>query len=172
MSAPWVKVPLSFRRLLFWAAAIFAFVMAVLPHLPEVPGGPNDKVQHIVAFATLALLGGWAYPRASLVQMFAGLSLFGALIEVAQAIPALHRDSDVKDWRHDCVRVGAAAGRMAAIADSEPRGSVSRRLGPQAGIFCRESSRTVAALGESMPVARSSNACATLSRNRPSGRSG
>ena len=88
-------------RLTFWAAAAFAFVMAVLPHPPELPGEPNDKIQHIIAFATLALLGSFAYPRAVFTRLLIGLSLFGALIEVVQAIPALHRDSDVWDWVAD-----------------------------------------------------------------------
>jgi VanZ family protein len=92
-------------RALFWAAACFAFVMAVLPHPPQVPGEPNDKVQHITAFATLALLGSFAYPRTALLRLLAGLSLFGAFIEVVQAIPMLHRDSDVLDWLADTVAV-------------------------------------------------------------------
>ncbi|MEP6983560.1 MAG: hypothetical protein ABI853_07945 [Sphingomicrobium sp.] len=88
-------------RATFWAAASFAFVMAVLPHPPEVPGEPNDKVEHIIAFAILAALGSFAYPRARLLRLLAGLSLFGASIEVVQAIPALQRDSDVWDWVAD-----------------------------------------------------------------------
>ena len=94
-------------RSIFWAAACFAFVMAVLPHPPEVPGHPNDKVQHIAAFATLAILGSFAYPRAALTKLLLWLSLFGAAIEVVQAIPALHRDSDVLDWLADTAAVGA-----------------------------------------------------------------
>jgi VanZ family protein len=92
-------------RAIFWAAACFAFVMAVLPHPPEVPGHPNDKVQHITAFATLAVLGSFAYPRTTLAKLLAGLSLFGAFIEVVQAIPTLHRDSDVVDWLADTAAV-------------------------------------------------------------------
>jgi hypothetical protein len=92
---------------LFWAAAAFALVMAVVPHPPELPGEPNDKVQHIIAFTTLALLGSFAYPAARLLKLLIGLSLFGAVIEVIQAIPALHRDSDVLDWLADTAAVGA-----------------------------------------------------------------
>ena len=92
-------------RAIFWAAAVFAFVMAVVPHPPEVPGEPNDKVQHVVAFATLALLGSFAYPRTALTRLLVGLSIFGALIELIQAIPALHRDSDVLDWLADTAAV-------------------------------------------------------------------
>jgi hypothetical protein len=94
-------------RRIFWAAAAFAFIMAVLPHPPEVPGHPNDKVQHIAAFATLALLGSFAYPRTELTKLLIRLSLFGAAIEVVQAIPVLHRDSDVLDWLADSVAAAA-----------------------------------------------------------------
>jgi VanZ family protein len=55
----------------------------------------------MAAFATLGLLGAWAYAGAALLQLFAGLSLFGAFIEVVQAIPRLHRDSDLRDWVAD-----------------------------------------------------------------------
>jgi VanZ family protein len=94
-------------RASFWAAVCFAFVMAVLPHPPEVPGEPNDKVQHIIAFATLAALGSFAYARIALLRLLAGLSLFGAFIEVVQAIPALQRDSDIWDWVADTAAVAA-----------------------------------------------------------------
>lgn len=90
-------------RLLFWGAAVFSFVMAVVPHPPELPGSPSDKFQHIAAFTVLAGLGAWAYRRTSLLRLAVGLSLFGAFIEVVQAIPALHRDSDVLDWIADTV---------------------------------------------------------------------
>ena len=107
MFARLINLPFPMRRLLFWAAAIFAFVMAILPHPPDIPGNPSDKVQHVAAFATLGLLGAWAYVQTSLVQLFLGLSVFGAVIEIVQAIPALHRDSDVKDWIADTVACGA-----------------------------------------------------------------
>ncbi|MES2136878.1 MAG: hypothetical protein V4502_07455 [Pseudomonadota bacterium] len=93
-------------RGLFWAAALFAFVMAVLPHPPQIPGHPEDKVQHIAAFVTLAAIGVWAYPRARFTRLLVALSLFGAAIELVQAIPALHRDSDIVDWLADTVAAG------------------------------------------------------------------
>ncbi len=85
-------------RALFWIAAIFALVMAVLPHPPELPGHPSDKIQHVTAFATLAALGAWAFPRLRPLSLIVRLSLFGAAIELIQMIPALHRDSDTTDW--------------------------------------------------------------------------
>ena len=93
-------------RLIFWAAFTFAFVMAVLPHPPEVPGDPSDKLQHIMAFVTLALVGSIAYPDVPLLPLFLRLSVFGAFIEVVQAIPSLHRDSDIWDWVADTAASG------------------------------------------------------------------
>ena len=93
----------SLARALFWAAALFALVMALLPHPPQVPGNPSDKIQHAAAFVTLGVLGAFAYPRLSTLRLIVALSLFGAFIEIAQAIPVLHRDSDVFDWLTDTV---------------------------------------------------------------------
>lgn len=101
------------RRLLFWVAIVFAFVMAILPHPPQIPGAPSDKVQHIMAFVALAGLGYWAYPRAQKRLLLVGLAAFGALIEVVQAIPALHRDSDPADWLADTL---AATAVLTAVA--------------------------------------------------------
>jgi uncharacterized membrane protein len=88
---------------LFWAAAIFALVMALIPYVPDIPGNPSDKIQHIAAFITLSVLGAWAFPGLSLIQLLLRLSLFGAFIELAQAIPILHRDSDPVDWIADTI---------------------------------------------------------------------
>ncbi len=96
-----------FYRATFWAALTFAFVMALLPRPPQMPGAPSDKIQHIAAFATLALLATVAYRSTSLIRLFAGLAVFGALIELFQAIPALNRDSDPLDWVADVVAAAA-----------------------------------------------------------------
>lgn len=99
-------------RLLFWAALIFAFVMAVLPHPPRLPGDPDDKVQHILAFATLGLLGHVAFRNVAALRLIARLSLFGAVIEVVQTIPALNRDGDVVDWVADTLSVAIVLGLL------------------------------------------------------------
>ena len=92
-------------RLAFWLATLFAFTMAVLPHPPALPGAPSDKVQHIAAFLVLGSLGSLAYAQSSPFRLGLGLSLFGAFIEVVQAIPSLHRDSDPLDWLADTAAV-------------------------------------------------------------------
>ena len=95
---------------LFWAALVFAFVMAVLPQPPRLPGEPSDKIQHILAFTVLAGLAAAAYPRARLLSLGLRLSAFGALIEVVQTIPMLHRDGDVVDWIADTLAAAVVLG--------------------------------------------------------------
>jgi len=77
------------------------------------PGEPSDKVQHIVAFLVLAALGRWAYPKTRKRMLLLGLMAFGALIEIVQAIPQLHRDSDLLDWLAD---TGAALAVFLVVA--------------------------------------------------------
>ena len=96
---------LTALRVAFWAGAAFALIMALLPHPPQLPGEPSDKLQHIAAFLTLGALGSLAYPRANPLHLGASLSLFGAIIEILQLIPALHRDGDPLDWAADTAAV-------------------------------------------------------------------
>jgi len=86
-------------RFLLFAAIAFAVTMALLPQPPHLPGG--DKVQHMAAFGTLTLLSVLAYPLAPLHRIGERLSFLGAMIEVTQSIPALHRDCDIYDWVAD-----------------------------------------------------------------------
>lgn len=90
-------------RTAFWVVAFVALVMACLPEPPQLPGAPNDKIQHIAAFLALGTLASLAYPETSALRIGVGLSLFGALIELVQAVPALHRNSDPVDWIADSV---------------------------------------------------------------------
>jgi VanZ family protein len=100
-------------RILFWSAAAFAFVMAVIPRPPELPGHPSDKLQHIVAFLVLAILGEWAYPHIRKRYLLLGLAAFGAIIEVVQGLPFVGRDRDPLDWIAD---MGAAFTVFAIVA--------------------------------------------------------
>lgn len=89
--------------------------MAVLPHPPQLPGAPTDKI-HILAFAVLTVLGSAAYPRTHPVALIIGLAAFGGLIEAVQAIPALRRTSDVMDWLADVASVLIALGIILTLA--------------------------------------------------------
>jgi VanZ family protein len=90
----------------FWLALAFAVTMALLPKPPHLPIDRfGDKFAHMLAFATLAGLAALAFPQASTWRTVERLSFLGAAIEVAQNIPALHRDCDIRDWIADTVAV-------------------------------------------------------------------
>jgi hypothetical protein len=102
-------------RLAFWAATLFTFVMAVLPHPPQLPGAPADKFQHILAFVTLTGLAVAGWPAAARLRLLLALSGFGVLIELVQAIPALHRSPDWRDWVADTGAILAVLALAAAV---------------------------------------------------------
>jgi hypothetical protein len=109
-------------RIAFVAAACFSFVMAVLPHPPAIPGQPSDKLTHIAAFLTLGALAACGFPRHSVSRLFLFLSGFGAVIELVQATPALHRDSDVFDLLTDMAAALFALGLARWVMRRRSRG--------------------------------------------------
>ena len=91
-------------RMTLFACIVLAVTLALLPHPPQLIE-VNDKSQHMLAFAVLAALAAFSYPAASLLRIGERLSFLGALIEVMQALPSLHRDCDIRDWIADTVAI-------------------------------------------------------------------
>ena len=124
------SLPPLLLRTLFWMALAFAVVMATLPKPPQLPiDSFGDKFEHVLAFSTLAALGSAAFTRIPLLRLGERLSFLGAVIEVVQSVPALHRDCDIMDWVADSCAVavvlliawgirGRRARRVAASASS------------------------------------------------------
>lgn len=107
-ATPWA---FAFRGM-FWAASLFTLVMALItfPHTAE-PGLPiNDKIQHGLAFATLTTLALLGYRRVPPLRIGERLSFFGAMIEILQAMPVIHRDCDIRDWMADTLAIVAVLG--------------------------------------------------------------
>lgn len=87
-------------------AIVVAVTMALLPHPPHLPIDRfGDKFEHMLAFSTIALLAAFAYPTARLFRIGERLSFLGAVIEVLQSIPSLHRDCDIRDWIADTLAI-------------------------------------------------------------------
>lgn len=96
-------------RAVFFAALAFTLAMALLPHPPHLPIDQfGDKFEHMLAFATLSVLASFAFPQASLWRIGERLSFLGALIEVMQAYPPLHRDCSIFDWLADTASIVVA----------------------------------------------------------------
>ncbi len=106
----------TIARLLMWAAIFVAVTMAMLPHPPAVPIDRfGDKFEHMPAFATITLLAAIAHPEVPLPRMAEHLSFLGALIEVGQSIPALHRDCDIRDWIAGTIAIAVTLGIVALL---------------------------------------------------------
>lgn len=101
-------------KLAFWAAVLLALVMATLPKPPELIDQP-DKVQHMLAFAVMTGLAMAAWPGTSLLRICISLSAFGVGIELLQRIPALHRDSDARDWVADTIAILAVVAILSTL---------------------------------------------------------
>jgi ABC-type transport system involved in cytochrome c biogenesis permease subunit len=89
-------------RLIFVLAVAFTLFMALDPAPPALPiDRLGDKAEHMMAFATLSGLAWVAFRRVPWWQVIEHLSFLGALVEVFQSIPSLHRDCDPLDWIAD-----------------------------------------------------------------------
>lgn len=111
-------------RIAFWGALAFALFMALDPKPPQI--GPQnlwDKWYHMAAFATLAFLGGLAWPRLPLLRLGEHLSFVGALIEVLQANPLIHRDCDIMDWVADTIAITVVLLFIQLLRKARPSGS-------------------------------------------------
>lgn len=95
-------------RALFFVALCTTLYMALQPHPPKLAlDGWGDKFEHSLAFVTLTILSVASFPSAKLLRVGERLSFLGALIEVVQSIPVLHRDCDILDWLTDTAAIAA-----------------------------------------------------------------
>jgi hypothetical protein len=92
-------------KALFWLTCLAVVAIAFAPSgsLPSHVFEWWDKAQHAAAFATLMLLGRWAYPESKFALPL-GLLALGAGIEIGQAVTGW-RKGDLADWVADAVGV-------------------------------------------------------------------
>lgn len=112
------EIPL---RVMFAALWGFALFMALSPKPPTLPlDWMGDKVHHMAAFAVLTLFARLSFRQAPDLRILERMSFAGALIEVFQALPALHRDCDWRDWAADTIAVAATLLVMRLIPRPDP----------------------------------------------------
>ena len=103
-------------RPLFWLLTLFTLTMAFLPKPPATPIDQfGDKVEHMVAFAVLTGVALIGWPQSRRWRIILLLSGLGAVIELVQEVPELHRDSDWHDWAADTLAIIAAAVMVSPI---------------------------------------------------------
>jgi VanZ family protein len=102
-----MAAPMSpLRRLFviaFWLAALFAYVEAIIPARDQIELSLWDKINHMAAFFTITFLARAAYPRIPVFRLFVMMAAFGAVIELSQALPFIHRDAEWADWFADLI---------------------------------------------------------------------
>jgi hypothetical protein len=110
-------------RIAFWLSLALVFGLAMLTQPPELAAtlGPeldqsvsaaltvNDKAQHLLAFAALAIFAFRGWPGIAALKVLLGLSAYGALIELAQSTPLIGGDVEFADWFADTAAVAAVA---------------------------------------------------------------
>jgi VanZ family protein len=81
-----------------WVLVILAFIGSIVP-MRDLPTGamPNDKVQHVAAYALLSLWFAGIYPRSRYVVIGIGLLIMGVAIEWMQGAMNVGRQSDLRD---------------------------------------------------------------------------
>jgi hypothetical protein len=102
-------------RIAFFAALAFTFYSAVIPPQRALHLVPWDKAEHFIAFYALTGLAAAAFPRRNILLIAALLSAFGALIELVQGTPLVHRDMDFWDWVADTLAISAALAPMLLV---------------------------------------------------------
>jgi hypothetical protein len=96
----------------FFAALIFTSYSAVVAPAHALQLTPWDKATHFLAFYGLTGLAAAAFPTRNLFLIAVLLSAFGALIEVVQGLPMVHRDRDFWDWVADNAAIAFALAPM------------------------------------------------------------
>jgi len=106
---------LNLARIAFFAALIFTFYSAVIPPAHAWKMAPWDKAEHFIAFYALTGLAAAAFPKRNLFLIAVLLSSFGALIEIVQGLPLVHRDRDFWDWVADTIAILSALAPMLLV---------------------------------------------------------
>lgn len=94
-------VPAMALKALAIALAMAVFAGAMLPGGVALPGNPDDTIQHGLAFATLTATFRMAWPGVAWMHLFVLMATLGGAIELAQLVPAMHRDASIGDWLVD-----------------------------------------------------------------------
>ena len=102
------RISLRFRRQVFFASVVAVLVMSLAPTGVQLPTTGWDKTNHLAGFATLAILGSWAYGNRTATVM-AALLAFGALIEVLQSFTS-YRTAEWGDLLADALGIAIGWG--------------------------------------------------------------
>ena len=125
---PSISLLLKLARLAFCAALVFTFYSAVIPPRLALHLAPWDKAEHFIAFYGLTGLAVAAFPKRNLFLLAVLLSAFGALIELVQGLPIVHRDRDFWDWVADTLAIICALAPMLLVWWRRQAGAAQKNI--------------------------------------------
>jgi VanZ family protein len=104
-----VLLPLRHSKLWLivgWVLIVLAVIASIVPvqSLPQ-PPGLDDKMEHAIGYAVLALWFAGIYPRSRYPVIGVGLFIMGVAIEWAQGAMHLGRQADLRDVVANCIGV-------------------------------------------------------------------
>ena len=112
---PLLKLSLSLLKPLFWLLLAITTFLMLIELKPQAAGWIYaDKLQHIIVFMTLALIGILAYFE-KMWLVISGLLMFGLIIEILQSAFTLTRQASLADWLADLAGIAIAIGIVAII---------------------------------------------------------
>jgi VanZ family protein len=90
---------------IFWSLLIITSVFMLIELAPKNSGWPHwDKVQHVLVFLVLTLLGTFAYTSKK-YYLAVGLIAYGAGTELLQGMLTITRLATMNDWLADVVGI-------------------------------------------------------------------
>lgn len=115
---------LHYLKILFIGVFGFLTYLLLIELAPEAPKySYEDKVQHVLAFGGVALVGMLAFPTRRCWLVMA-LVLYGGLMECMQYLLTTTRHASVLDWLADAVGVALAYG-LAYLLEGWRKGRVN-----------------------------------------------
>lgn len=112
----------------FWTSAAAVLVLSLAPTAAELPTTGWDKSNHFIGFFALAVFGLRGYPKQG-IALFAGLVIFGGLIELLQSFTS-YRRAEWADWIADAIGVMAGYGLGWALRRISPARPEDTKLPP------------------------------------------
>ena len=92
-------------RVLGWTLVAFVIYASLMPAPPSLPVEGGDKLEHVLAYATLMLWFAWLYRRVTTRLFFAlGFLALGIALEFAQGLTD-YRSFEVADMAADGIGV-------------------------------------------------------------------
>ena len=109
-------------KICFLVGLVALFIATLAPIEVRVPL-INDKIEHLLAFFALTLLGLRAFGRKHIVPLALGLAAIGGLIEILQGSAFIGRDAELFDWIADLGGIALAMpfARTPTSLEEEPK---------------------------------------------------